>query len=163
MRVIACVEGHYEIQEVSFGKLYMWRPGHIVIECGCGRRLALANTITVCGCVTDLSATLRETPLSGRGTKTFPWRYAEGREDARYLPRELLIRPIERSRRSLPTHEMHALNVTEDRLWLPTPQYRAEQKMSPHDEEGSTWAGIFIAMIGVALMVLSFAIAGEPF
>ena len=79
------------------------------------------------------------------------------------LPRELLTRSIERSRGSLPTHEKHVLNLKEDRPRLPAPKYREEQKMAPHDEEETRWAGVFIAVVGVTLMALSFALGGSSF
>ena len=31
--------GHYEVQEVDFGRVYRWCPEHVNIECECGQRL----------------------------------------------------------------------------------------------------------------------------
>ena len=43
-----------------------------------------------------------------------------------------------------------------------TPEYRVEPKMTGHDEEVNGWIGVFIAVVGVTLMVLS-ALDGVPF
>ncbi len=58
MRVIERIEGSYETQEMPFGKIYTWRPGHVMVGCGCGEGLALISTTTVCECGMDLTATL---------------------------------------------------------------------------------------------------------
>ena len=49
-----------------------------------------------------------------------------------------------------------------DSLRLQAPEYRVEPKMTAHDEEVNTWIGVFIAVVGVTLMVLS-ALDGVPF
>ena len=45
---------------------------------------------------------------------------------------------------------------------LQAPEYRVEPKMTAHDEEVSRWVGVFIAVVGMTLMVLS-ALDGVPF
>jgi hypothetical protein len=32
-KVKECAQARYEVQDVEFGKVYKWRPEHIVIEC----------------------------------------------------------------------------------------------------------------------------------
>ena len=70
--------------------------------------------------------------------------------------RAFLMRSIARSRRSPQRTEVHALSLKEDSLRLPAPEYHTKRKeMTAHDEEGTRWAGVFIAAVGVTLMVLS--------
>jgi hypothetical protein len=58
-------------------------------------------------------------------------------------------------------HEVYALNL-KDSPRLQAPEYRVEPKMTAHDEEVNRWIGVFIAMVGVTLIVLS-ALEGVPF
>ena len=57
---------------------------------------------------------------------------------------------------------MYALSLKEDRLGLPAAEYRVERKMTPDDEKGIRWVGVSIAVVGVTLMALSFALDGGP-
>jgi hypothetical protein len=55
------VEGHYEVQEVPYGKVYKWTPGHAVVECECGQLMLVdaattAATCPTCGAEHDASA-----------------------------------------------------------------------------------------------------------
>lgn len=50
MRVIERKEGHYEVSEVPYGKVYSWRPARVVFECDCGETLTWAAPATVCAC-----------------------------------------------------------------------------------------------------------------
>ena len=70
------VEGHYEVEEVPFGKVYRWVPGHTLVECNdCGQPLIVDATATACPeCGTDFAAVARE--LEGRPL----------REDEAYYP-----------------------------------------------------------------------------
>ncbi len=56
-----------------------------------------------------------------------------------------------------PTHEVHALNLKEDSPRLPASKHRAEH-MTTQDEGGTRWVGVFVAVVGVMLMALSFAL-----
>ena len=48
------VEGHYEVEEVPYGKVYKWTPGHALLECECGQLLLVDATSTTCpGCGAD--------------------------------------------------------------------------------------------------------------
>ena len=68
--------GHYEVQEVDFGRVYRWCPGRIDTDCECGERLNLtAGSKTICPrCGTNrAAAALRpsRTP-AGTGTAQLP-------------------------------------------------------------------------------------------
>ena len=82
--VIGCTEGHYEAQEVPFGKVYAWRPGRVVIECDCGEVMFLTYSVTVCGCGTDHASAIQEELDARRlgDEELHPWRYAKDHENA---------------------------------------------------------------------------------
>jgi hypothetical protein len=44
VRIIGDTEGHYEVQDVKFGKVYKWHPDSTIIECGCGKRLTYTRS-----------------------------------------------------------------------------------------------------------------------
>jgi hypothetical protein len=53
-KVIECAQARYEVQDVEFGKVYKWRPKHVLVECRCGQRLSLTPSTTSCPeCGTD--------------------------------------------------------------------------------------------------------------
>ena len=82
--VIERTEGHYEVQEVEFGRVYRWCPGCVIVECECGERLTLTSSVTTCRwCGADHTSVVREGSPAGRlGDETLhPWRYAKDRED----------------------------------------------------------------------------------
>ena len=85
-KVIERVQPRYEVQEVAFGKVYKWRPEHIVIECQCGQRLSLtASTASCVECATDHRLAVREASTDRRyhsDQTLHPWRFVEDREDA---------------------------------------------------------------------------------
>lgn len=59
------VEGHYEVQEVAYGKDYVWVPAHASIECDCGRIIDVAPQNTTCpNCGADYATVVRE--VAGR-------------------------------------------------------------------------------------------------
>ncbi len=60
-------EGHYEVQEVDFGRVYRWCPGCVNIECECGARLAFTVSSTaICPrCKATHAATIREELTAG--------------------------------------------------------------------------------------------------
>jgi hypothetical protein len=47
-QVIMSTEGGYEVSEVEHGRVYRWKPGHIVLECECGERLTLTRSESTC-------------------------------------------------------------------------------------------------------------------
>lgn len=48
------IEGHYDVREITFGKDYVWQPGHALIECDCGQTLDTDERHASCpNCGTD--------------------------------------------------------------------------------------------------------------
>jgi hypothetical protein len=76
--------GHYEVQELDFGRVYRWCPECVDIEGECGER-ADVTTISTAACPRcgeNHAATIREELAAGRSEDQVlhPWRY-----DARNL------------------------------------------------------------------------------
>ncbi len=84
--IVERTEGHYDVQEVEFGRVYRWCPECVVVDCDCGERLTLtASSPAVCRwCGADHTATLRAELAAERleDEALHPWRYAEEREEA---------------------------------------------------------------------------------
>ena len=78
--VIERVAGRYDVREVEFGEVYVWRPARVVVDCGCGERLTLTRFETTCvWCEADHTAVIREAlstqqPEDDRVSP--PWRYS---------------------------------------------------------------------------------------
>jgi hypothetical protein len=87
MKVTDRIEGCYDAHEVPFGKVYVWRPGRVMIECDCGEGLILTSSATICGCGANYAATLQETLVAKRlkDEDLHPWRYPKDLEDAKCL------------------------------------------------------------------------------
>ena len=83
-KVIEHIGGYYEAQEVPFGVVYQWHPGYLLIECGCGERLALTCFMSNCSeCGADHAAVVQE-ELAGQCSEDealHPWRYDGEREE----------------------------------------------------------------------------------
>jgi len=79
--IVERIEGHYEVQEVKFGRVYRWCPERVIVECGCGERTSLtaSSTATCRRCGVDLAIVFREEPATERlGDEiVHPWRYAK--------------------------------------------------------------------------------------
>ena len=71
--VIRHTQGHYEVQEMEFGRVYKWYPECVVIECDCGERLSLTGSTTVCKCGADYAALVREGSLPPSAWTTRPF------------------------------------------------------------------------------------------
>jgi hypothetical protein len=83
MRVIERIGGYYEAQEVSFGVVYRWCPGYLLMECGCGEVLSLTCSMTTCGeCGAGHATVVREELFDQclEEKALHPWRYAGERE-----------------------------------------------------------------------------------
>jgi len=83
-KIIERIEGYYEAQKVPFGVVYQWHPGYLLIECGCGEKLALSCFIRTCSdCGADYVAVVQEELAGGCSEEEalHPWRYAGERED----------------------------------------------------------------------------------
>jgi len=77
-------EGHYEVQEVEFGRVYRWYPESVVIECDCGERSTLTSSMTTCRWCRAEYASFISGELAtkrSRDEALHPWRYAGDRED----------------------------------------------------------------------------------
>ena len=83
-KVIEHIGGYYEPQEVPFGVVYQWHTGYLLIECGCGERLALTCFVRICSeCRADHTAVVQE-ELVGQCSEDealHPWRYTGEREE----------------------------------------------------------------------------------
>ena len=83
-KVIERIGGYYEAQEVPFSVVYQWNPGYLLIECGCGERLALSCFISICSaCAADYADVVQEELAGGCSEEEalHPWRYAGECED----------------------------------------------------------------------------------
>jgi len=67
--VIERIQGHYEVQETSYGEAYVWCPECVVVECDCGERPVLTASLSTCGCGADHAALVREELASRRSSK----------------------------------------------------------------------------------------------
>ena len=47
-KVIECARARYEVEEVEYGKVYIWRPESLVVECECGEETVLTRSETAC-------------------------------------------------------------------------------------------------------------------
>lgn len=55
------IEGHYELQELAYGKDYVWQPSHALLECDCGRMMDADQHHTTCpNCGSDHADLMRE-------------------------------------------------------------------------------------------------------
>lgn len=79
--IVEHVQGHYDVQEVEFGRVYKWCPERTIVDCACGQRLVFTTTsTTTCRrCGADHKASIGEGSAAGRlGDESLhPWRYAE--------------------------------------------------------------------------------------
>jgi hypothetical protein len=48
IKVKVSIEGHYEVQEMSNGKDYVWQPSHSIIACDCGQVMDADEHHTTC-------------------------------------------------------------------------------------------------------------------
>ena len=91
-KVIECAQARYEVQDVELGKVYKWRPKHVLVECRCGQRLSLTPSTTSCvECGTDHVLAVKEASADEHQSDQtlHPWRYyyySEDREEAGSLP-----------------------------------------------------------------------------
>lgn len=58
--VVERIEGHYEVNEVPYGRDYSWYPECVVVECVCGKRVSLTATETICQCGADHTVLVKE-------------------------------------------------------------------------------------------------------
>jgi hypothetical protein len=101
MQVMKHLEGHYELQEVPFGRIYEWCPESVVVECDCGQRSilkvsALSGCGALCACGADLATVIQENleghqpevqgqMLSDYEAVHHPWLYDTRAQGAQHL------------------------------------------------------------------------------
>jgi hypothetical protein len=75
MRVIEREQGHYEVHDVPYGKVYSWRPEHVLFECGCGETLTWMAPVTVCCCGASYTDVFSREPEARRTDEVAyrPW------------------------------------------------------------------------------------------
>ena len=83
--MIECTDGHYEVQKVPYGEVYVWCPECVVVECKCGKRKTLSRSDLIkaepeCECGTDNTASVREEVVLELVDEDYevhhhPWRY----------------------------------------------------------------------------------------
>jgi len=75
-RVKVRVEGHYEVNYLSYGRDYLWVPAHALVECECGQVMdADAHHTTCPNCGADHAEVMKE--VVGRHLSDdvlHPWR-----------------------------------------------------------------------------------------
>jgi hypothetical protein len=49
-QILQHVEAHYENRQMPFGKVYVWNPAHVALECDCGEKVTLSATSTTSTC-----------------------------------------------------------------------------------------------------------------
>ena len=85
-RMIERTEGRYDVHQMPYGKVYVWRPGHIVVAwCDCGERPTLTLSVATCSrCGADHTAVVREELDGSRlGDEALhPWRYLHEYQEA---------------------------------------------------------------------------------
>lgn len=80
--VVERIEGHYDVQEVAFGRIYRWCPERIVAECGCGERTVLTDAqVAVCSCCGE-RLSVEDAGEDADDEILRPWRYEPHREEA---------------------------------------------------------------------------------
>ena len=78
MRIVEHLAGHYEDQDVEFGKVYTWCPETVVIECECGNRATyerpeiVSGSVSACECGEDQS---QDEEGKEKDKRLHPWRY----------------------------------------------------------------------------------------
>jgi hypothetical protein len=90
MRILERLAGHYEAQDVQFGKVFVWRPESVVAECECGKRATyerpeiVNGSVSACECGKDHMFRIRQELgvelLNDEGKeeedkRLHPWRY----------------------------------------------------------------------------------------
>ena len=79
VKVIECVNAHYEVQDVEMGKVYRWCPERARVECICGEELTLSAFRTACPeCGADHAAIIAEVlDACPEDIGDHPWRYLQ--------------------------------------------------------------------------------------
>ena len=86
MRIVERLAGHYETQDVEFGRVYTWRPESVVAQCKCGKKATyerpdiISGSVSACECGEDHTSRIREElvvefPDEKQDELLHPWRY----------------------------------------------------------------------------------------
>jgi len=72
-------KGHYEVQELDFGRVYRWCPEYADTKCECGERSDVSAAACP-RCETNHAATIAAVPPAGKSEDQtlHPWRYDAG-------------------------------------------------------------------------------------
>jgi hypothetical protein len=98
VRILQRVQAHYEHREMPFGKVYVWQPASVALECDCGEKVTLGATSTTstCGrCGADLGTFaygIRERQGRLPDTLTHPW-FFDAKERAQQHERDEAAHP----------------------------------------------------------------------
>jgi hypothetical protein len=89
-KIVDRARAGYEVEEVTYGNVYSWRPESVVVECECGEETALTHSETACEeCGAEHTEIVRE-GLSDRqpqgDEEVHPWRYSGDGEVDGALP-----------------------------------------------------------------------------
>ena len=88
VQILQRVQAHYESREMPFGKVYVWHPAYLALECDCGEKVTLtatSTTSTCSGCAAELGSfahAIREREGRLPDKLTHPWFY-DARERAK--------------------------------------------------------------------------------
>ena len=95
MRIVERLAGHYETQDMKFGKVFVWRPESIVAECECGKRATyerpdiVSGSVSACECGEDHMSRICEElgvelliEKKEDDKRLHPWRYWHTNEDS---------------------------------------------------------------------------------
>ena len=88
-KVIERVEAHYDVQKLEFGRVYKWRPGSVLLECG--EMVDLTASETTCRGVRAEHTRLVREDLTERRLEAdeevlHPWRYSRKSNNETSLP-----------------------------------------------------------------------------
>ena len=60
MQIVECTAGHYEAQDVEFGRVYRWMPANALVECDCGQLFSAEESTAACPrCEADYTGVVR--------------------------------------------------------------------------------------------------------
>jgi hypothetical protein len=60
LQIVECTAGHYEAQDVEFGRVYRWMPANALVECDCGQLFSVEESMAACPrCEVDYTGVVR--------------------------------------------------------------------------------------------------------
>jgi hypothetical protein len=87
MRIVERLAAHYEVEDVQFGRVFVWRPESVVAECECGKRATyerpeiVSGSVSACECGEDYTSRIHEElgvevlDEEEEDKRLHPWRY----------------------------------------------------------------------------------------